>query len=112
MQGKFKEFVLSEGKFWDALCSGVKAGVKEFNKKRKEQKQPEPKTLTHKILSAEGKELEALVKQIVDNGYTIRQGKVQKPPERVKSTDWLLECTRTKKASASGRSRSMTFQSS
>lgn len=112
--GNFKEFILEEGPLWDALCHGVKTGLEAFRSKRVEQKKPKeepkvtPKTLTQKILTAEGDDLKALVKQIVDNGYTVKQGKVTKPPLVKNSTDWLLECTRTKRASGSARSKSMT----
>lgn len=94
---EFKEFMLKEGQFWDALKHGVAVGVKEFSKKRKElATKSEMQTMTKKILDADGKELESLLKQIVEKGYTVKGGAVQKPSLKARSTDWLLECTRTK----------------
>lgn len=102
---KFKDFVLEEGPFWDAICHGFSKGVEAFNDKRaqqtKKQEKPKPKDLGQKLLAAEGEELKNVIKKIVDNGFTIKQGKVQKKPTEAKATDWLLECIRTKKASRS-----------
>jgi hypothetical protein len=96
--GKFKEFMLEEWEFWDAIKHGFRQGVKAFNQKRTDQaKKTEAKTLTDKIISAEGKELESLIKQIVDNGYTIKQGQVQKPPKTQRASDWLLEYVRAQR---------------
>lgn len=94
MNRSFKEFVLEEGELFDAIKHGFTIGLKAFLEKRQEQtKEKEPEILTKKILSAEGKELDGLIKQIVNNGYTIKQGNVVKPYKVVKATDWLMECT-------------------
>jgi hypothetical protein len=85
----FKKFVLQEGDLLDAVKIGVKAGLKAFTKKREQQTKQESKDLTNKILDAEGKELEGLIKQIVDNKFSIKNIQPQK------TTDWLLECTST-----------------
>jgi hypothetical protein len=86
-----KEYMIQEGPFWDALKHGVATGVKAYSKKRKElANKSEVKIMTSKILGAEGKDLDVLLKQIVDNGYTIKNGAVQKPSLLVKSTDWLI----------------------
>jgi hypothetical protein len=104
--GQFKEFVLEEGELFDALKHGVQVGLKAFREKRQEQaKEREPQALTKKILSAEGKDLESLVKKIVDNGYTIKGGQVVARPLKVGSADWLLECTNTRMASSYGSSK-------
>lgn len=97
---KFKEFVLEEGEFFDALKHGIKTGFNAFKVKRQEQKK-ESKDLRHKVLSAEGKELESLIKQIVDNKFSIQKqcAKTQK------ETDWLLECTSTRTTSHFARCR-------
>lgn len=104
---RFKDFVLEEGPFWDAICHGVSKGMEAFKEKRaqqaKKEERPKPKDLGQKLLAAEGEELKSVIKQIVDNGFTIKQGKVQKKPTETKATDWLLECIRTKKASRSAR---------
>lgn len=93
--GEFKKFVLQEGDLLDAVKVGVKAGLKAFTKKREQQQtKQESKTLANKILDAEGKELEGLIKQIVDNKFSIKNVQPQK------STDWLLECTSTKTRSS------------
>lgn len=105
---RFKEYILEEGPFWDAVCHGFKTGVDAFRSKRVEQSKPKeakvtPKSLTQKILTAEGDDLKQVVKQIVDNGFKMKHGKVIKPPLVKNSKDWLLECIRTRAASASAR---------
>ena len=76
--GQFKKFVLQEGEIWDAVVHGVDSGFKEFQKKRKEQKEKtEQKKLSEKIIDVDKKEIKDLVKQIVSNGYTISNGEVK-----------------------------------
>ena len=110
---KFKEYILEEGPFWDAICHGVKTGVAAFRSKRVEQSKPKEakvtaKTLTQKILTAEGDDLKQVVKQMVDKGFTMKHGKVTKTPRVTNAKDWLLECIRTRAASASARSSAAT----
>jgi hypothetical protein len=93
---RFKDFVLEEGEIWDAVCHGVKA----FKQKRKQQaKKSEAKKLGDAVLNAEGADLRRLVKQIVDKGYTVKNEVVK--PSRIKHMNKeVLECIRTRKASA------------
>lgn len=78
---KFKQFILEEGDLLDAVKHGVKQGIKAFSAKRKQQ---ESKTLAGKILNADGKELESLIRQIVNDGFSIQK---DEPPQKL--TDWL-----------------------
>lgn len=65
----FKQYVLEEGEVWDALCHGVKSGMKAYQQKRVEQKKhTDAHKLAQQILNAEGSELQQLVKQIVAQG--------------------------------------------
>jgi hypothetical protein len=81
---RFREFMLEEGDMLDAIKHGVSTGVKAYKKKRSQQKKrTKQQTLTDKIMAAEGDDLKNLISQIVDNGYTVRNGKVQEP-DRVK----------------------------
>ena len=96
----FKTFVLEEGGLLDAVKHGFKVGIKAFSEKRKVQaKQKECRIVADKILSAEGKELERLMRQVVDDGFSIQH---ELRPQKI--TDWLKECTTTKPASACGKS--------
>ena len=96
---RFKEFVLEEGDMIDALKHGFKTGIKAFQDKRKEQeKKTQKQKMTDAILTAEGGDLRRLIKKIVDDGYTVSNGKV-KDPSRVKHMNKeVLECIRTRKA--------------
>lgn len=98
---KFKEHIIAEGKFWDALKIGVKAGVKAFNKKRAEQSKKDDKKLGSKIIDAEGKELESLIRQMVDDGYRVRRGSLAKS-SKGGVNDWLME-NRRNHVSTQGR---------
>jgi len=94
---RFREFVLEEGELWDAMRVGVDTGVKAFKHKRKDQsKQSEVKKLSQQIFSAEGADLRLLVKKIVDNGYSIKNGEVVAPSREKLISKEVLECTRTK----------------
>lgn len=93
---RFKEFLLEEGPFLDAVCHGVKIGYEAFKRKRLEQKPPE--SLAEKILSSEGEEVKQVAKELVDSGYKAKKGKITKTPKVKRSTDWLLECINTKTA--------------
>lgn len=94
---RFKDFMLQEGEVWDALRHGVSTGVKAYKQKRADQKkQSEADKLSQKILSAEGKDLEQLVRQIVRQGYTLRNGKVVKPSKVKYMSQEVLECTTTR----------------
>jgi hypothetical protein len=102
---KFREFVLEEGDLLDAVKHGFKAGMKAFAKKREAQtKKQESKSLATRVLDAEGKELECLIKQIVDNGFSIQR---EIKPQSM--TDWLKECTNTKTKSDSAKSSRPTY---
>ena len=95
---RFKEYI-NEGEIWDALCHGVKTGIRAFKEKRQEQKkEPGPKALLNQMVNAEGKDLESLIQKAVENGFTAHRGKLEKRPIR-KNSQWLLECTVIKKAS-------------
>jgi len=97
---KFKEQMVEEG-FFDAVSAGVKEGLKAFKKKRQEDKHKTVKTeIEEKIMSATGKELETLIIKIVDNGYSIKVGKVRKEDKPQRISDWLREarCITTKTA--------------
>lgn len=77
---RFKEYMLEEGEMFDALKHGVSSGIKAFKKKRVEQKKAsEEKALNDKIMTAEGEDLRRLIKQIVDKGLTVQNGRVQQP---------------------------------
>ena len=92
---KFREFILEEGEFLDAVCVGFKA----FSKERKKQaKKTEFQKMSDDILSAEGADLQRLVQKIVDNGYSVKNGKVVKPPKHKSVSKEIFECTSTKKA--------------
>lgn len=98
---RFKDFILEEGELWDAVCFGVNKGLKAFKHKRQEQaKKSETTKLTQQILSAEGADIRRLVKKIVDNGYSVKDGKVTDLPKRKLVSMEVLECTRIKMASA------------
>ena len=89
---RFKEFMIQEGDLLDAVKSGLKAGIETFKKTREDQiKKQESKAIAAKLLGAKGKELESLIKQMVDNTFKIKN---EEKPQ--KTTDWLLECTNTK----------------
>lgn len=93
----FREYLLAEGDVWTAFCHGCKTGLKAYRHKRSEQKQSgEKKALAEKILSAEGKDLEQLVKKIVANGYTVRNGSVVQPDKQKSFHGEILECTSTR----------------
>ena len=78
---RFKEFVLEEGDRWDALCHAVRKGTDAYKNKRKEQKnRTEMDSLTEKLFASEGKELETVIKKIVEKGYTVLDGKVKEQP--------------------------------
>lgn len=101
---RFKEYVLEEGELLDAIKAGVSAGLKAFQKKWQDKpKKPSGKELADKAMSAEGKELSSVIKQIVDDGYILHNGKIQKPPLRKRMQDWLHECTNIKKALRSAK---------
>lgn len=86
MQRRFKEFVLEEGDVWDALCHSFSTGFKAYREKRDQQKNTtEQQKLTQKLFSAEGKELSAIIRQIVEKGYTVQQGQVINRPTRWKT---------------------------
>jgi hypothetical protein len=88
---------LEEGEMWDAVCCGIGA----FKKKRAQQKKvSQEKKLTDKVMSAEGEELKALIKQIVADGYSVQSGKVKKPPRVKKMHKEMLECMITRTALA------------
>ena len=77
---RFKEYMLEEGEMFDAIKHSVKTGVKAFRKKREQQKNKSvEKALTDQIMTAEGEDLRRLIKQIVDKGLTVKNGKVQQP---------------------------------
>lgn len=104
---KFKDYVLEEGDLLDAVKHGFSAGFKAFRQKREQQaKKNEAKTLKDKIMSAEGKELTVLIRNMVekDMDITAQCGKVEK------STEWLKECTGTKTERCSARSGKTIFQ--
>lgn len=74
---RFKEYLLEEGEIWDA----VRFGFQSYQRKRQEQKQKSvEKMIADKILSAEGKDLQQLVKRMVELGLTVQNGKVVKRP--------------------------------
>jgi CRISPR/Cas system-associated exonuclease Cas4 (RecB family) len=90
--GQFKEFMLEEGEVWDAVVHGVSSGVKAFQKKRTEQKSAtEKQKLSEKIIDADKKEIKDLVKKIVSNGYTIKNGQVKEAPKVQDMNGWLTE---------------------
>jgi hypothetical protein len=94
---EFKDFVLEEGDLLDAIKLGVKSGIKAFKDKRKQQAN---KTVADKLLGAEGKELEVLIRQIVDDGFSIQNSL---KPQKI--SDWLKEsCTNTKQDASTERS--------
>lgn len=100
----FKQYVIEEGELWDAVKFGLSTGLKAFSKKREQQKaKSEPKTILRQMLSAEGEELKAVVKKIVDNGYTVKDGRVQKPSPVKHINSWLYECTTTRTESGSAK---------
>ena len=90
--GQFREFVYQEGEIWDAVMHGVNSGFKAFQTKRNEQKgKTEQKKLTEKIIDADKKDIKALVKKIVSNGYTISNGEVKDSPKNHRMNSWLSE---------------------
>lgn len=105
MSGNFREFVLEEGEVWDALKIGVKTGMKAYRQQRTQQKtKNEQKVLMQRLMSAEGNALDTLVKQAVEQGYTVKNGEVVKAaPVAAGSNDWLKECTIIRKALFSER---------
>lgn len=97
---RFEKYMLEEGEFLDAMKVGVKAGFKAFRRKREAQaKTDEKRAMDRKMLDAEGAELNNLIQQIVEKGYTIRNGKVVKPSPKQVLSNWLYECISTKMAS-------------
>ena len=88
----FRDYVLEEGDRLDAIVHGFKTGWKAFKGMRKQQvDRTEQQKLTDKIMSAESKDLQKLVKQVVSNGYTFKNGQVTKPLVVQRANDWLLE---------------------
>jgi len=78
--------MLVEGERWDALCHGFKTGVKTYKNKRQEQKAAtECDKITQRLVTAEGKELEDLIKRIVKKGYVLKNGEVTDPVKVVKT---------------------------
>lgn len=100
--------MLEEGDLLDALCHGIKTGYKAFVKKREQQaKKTEAKATTQqKLLSANGSELHALVKQVVNDKMSIDK----QCGKQILATDWLKECTNTRTGSGSGRLNGLTWE--
>lgn len=109
--GKFKEFVLEEGQFFDAIKIGLKAGFKAFRKAREQQATAdEKKQISDALMNAEGEQLKTLVCKMVDKGYTIQKDRVKKLSNRKSMNDWLYECINTKMESLLERSNAATCQ--
>lgn len=83
----FREYLLEEGDFLDA----VRCGYRAFQKKRQEQKQTaDVKAFMDKLLSAEGQDLKALIQQLVAK-------QPLRTPQRKKMSKEVLEHVRTQK---------------
>lgn len=91
--GQFREFVVRECDLWDAMVHGVKKGYNAFKDKRKEQtKKSEKKKISEKMLNAKNKDdIKDLVKSILDNGYTISNGRIKEVPDAQQANRWLTE---------------------
>lgn len=89
---RFRDYIaqdqLQEGEVWDALRVGFRA----YKKKREEQRRvTEKKVLADKIIAAEGEDLRQLVKQLVDQGLTVQNGKAVEPSRIKKMSKEVLE---------------------
>lgn len=92
---RFRDYVISEGAYWDAVKTGFETGFKAFKAKRKEQQEAgEKKAIRDKVLSVEGKDLEKLIARMVAKGYELKNGEIKDRPKEKTVRAWMLEGAR------------------